>query len=132
MATLNTPSELRAYISAPASVVDATLQVYLDIANLVIVENLASAGFSTERLKLIELNLAAHFATQVPSSAGGSAGQLESLRVGQSEETYKTYMTGEYGLATSVYGQIAMALDTTGTIAGLLAAKPLKAIFAVV
>lgn len=131
--SLNTPLELRAYASIPASLVDGVLQTYLDIANLIVVENLATAGYSDERLKLIELNLAAHFATQGPAGAGTySAAQLESIRVGQSEERYRTSVSSAFGLSTSLYGQVAMALDTSGILAGLLASSALKATFEVV
>jgi len=127
MATLNTPAELRGYTGIPASVTDSTLQLYLDAANSIIADVLASAGYDSNRMKLIELNVAAHFATNGPYNGSYSSGMLNSVKVGQSEERYSSLKSSEYGLATSVYGQIAMGLDTQGLLAGILASKPLKA-----
>lgn len=130
--SLNTPAELRAYASIPTTVVDATLQLYLDAANSIITDVLASAGYTSDRMKLIELNLAAHFATNGPANGSYSSGMLESIKVGQSEERYTSLTSSQYGVATSIYGQIAMALDTKGLLAGLMASKPLKALITVI
>lgn len=132
--SLNTPDELRTYISAPESVIDDVLQLYLDAAYVIVDEELSTVGYSSDRLKLIELNLAAHFATNGPSVTGGTytSGQLEYIKVGSSEERYATMSNSSWGIATSVYGQIAMALDTSGKLAGQLASKPLKARFSVI
>lgn len=131
MATLNTPTELRGYIGVPTTVEDSTLQLYLDAANSIVTDLLSLAGYDADRMKLIELNVAAHFATNGPYNGSYSSGMLESIKVGQSEERYTSVKSSNYGIATSIYGQIAMGLDTQGLLAGLLASNPLKAIFEV-
>lgn len=131
MATLNTPTELRGYIGIPTTVEDSTLQLYLDAASAIISDVLSLAGYTSDRMKLIELNIAAHFATNGPYNGSYSSGMLQSIKVGQSEERYTSLESSNYGIATSIYGQIAMGLDTQGLLANLLASKPIKAIFEV-
>jgi hypothetical protein len=110
---------------------DGTAQVYLDIADALVQAYLASSGLVEATLKLIELNLAAHYVFITPSGGQLSQGMLTEIKVGSSEERYSTMTSTKYGIGTSPYGQLAMALDTTGALASL-AANPLKAQFEVV
>lgn len=122
-----TPDRLRAYVNLPPVVVvpDSTLQIYCDAAALIVVEDLATAGLSDDRLGLIELNLAAHFAL-----LGQERGGLTGAIVGTSEETYNNKTTGT-GFGSTMFGQIAVGLDNSGSLSGM-ASSPLKARFEVV
>lgn len=128
MANYNSADQLRSYANLPASSVvsDDVLDVYLTQANLVVTEDLAGSGFSNERLTAIELNLAAHFYTVIYDKGG-----ITQKRIGQSEERYRLLSDKATGLSTTSYGQIALSLDTSGTLAGLYNAK-MKASFEVI
>ena len=69
-----------------------------------------SAALTPERLELIERWLAAHFyATRDPRTASEHAGPVGA--------NYQSAVT--IGLQNSHYGQVALRLDTTGTLAAL-------------
>ena len=69
-----------------------------------------SAALTPERLELIERWLAAHFyATRDPRTASEHAGPVGA--------NYQSAIT--IGLQNSHYGQVALRLDTTGTLAAL-------------
>ena len=120
--------DLRAFANLPASnlVPDSTLQLFVDIANIIRVEDFSTASLSPGRLDMIELNLAAHFAV-VSQEYGG----LTSQTVGTSEERYHIFSDKLYGLASTRFGQQALALDTSGVLS-TMTASPLKALFRVV
>lgn len=101
----------------------ADLNVFIEMANLLVDEELASSGLSERRLKLIESNLAAHFALL---AAGG---QIVFQAKGESRESY----AGKYGegLKSTRYGQAAISLDSTGSLS-VLADANRKAILRVV
>lgn len=82
---------------------------FIETADLIVSENLADKGLSSNRLKQIELYLAAHFVALVEES-----GNIIKARIGEATEEYnnKTGMSFEM----TRYGQQAIALDTTGTL----------------
>src|SRR5262245_33383283 len=123
-----TPSQLRSYANlAPQAVVpDSTLQQYCDAAALIVLEDLAASGLSNDRLGLIELNLAAHFAM-----IGQERGGLRSQVIGSSEELYNNDTGSAAGLGASLFGQIAIGLDNSGSLSKQ-AANPVRARFEVV
>lgn len=121
MSTLNTEAELKAIVDVASG---DSVQTFLDSANLIVTEDLASSGFSAARLKQIELYLAAHFLT-VSVERGG----LKAYKIGDTTETYQT-QAGE-GFATTRYGQQALALDTSGILLGMSTNKP-RALFRIV
>lgn len=127
MATLNTTNELRAFAMLPPSAQysDDSVQVFLDMANLVL-SDYELTSLDSARQKLIELNLAAHFAIKTVERGG-----LTQQSVGESEERYQLMSDKLYGLASSNYGQTAMLLDTTGALTKLTAGY-VKARFMVV
>lgn len=122
-----TPTQLRNFAALPpiAVISDEALQVYIDLADLIVSEDLAGSSYSVDRLSMIELNLAAHFAIKTYEHGG-----LTAQVVGQSEERYQL-IVGAQGLATSQYGQTVNILDTDGILAEL-SAPPLRAQFRVV
>lgn len=123
-----TALQLRAFADLPPVVVipDENLQVFCDMAALIIAEDLSDQALSSERLDMIELNLAAHYAI-VTYEKGGLTAQT----VGSSEERYHLLSDKLYGLATTRFGQTALSLDTSGVLVDL-ATPPLRAQFRVI
>lgn len=106
-----TDSEVKAIIDTSR---DTT--PFINNANLLITEILANSGLSTDRLKMIELYLSAHFVA-VTEEKGG----LTSSKVGNSSDSFG----GDYtqGLNLTRYGQQAVLLDTSGLLAGMATPK---------
>lgn len=102
------------------------LDTFITTANLVVTDELSSAGLSTNRLKQIELYLSAHYAA-VTFEKGG----LRKQKIGEAEEDYKVIGSGIIGLSSTRYGQQAITLDPTGTL-GALSASSVKAKFRIV
>lgn len=127
MASLNDTDELRAFAMLPSAdkYSDEAVQVFLDMANLIL-SDYELTSLDSARQKLIELNLAAHFAIKTVERGG-----LTQQSVGESEERYQLMSDKLYGLASSNYGQTAMLLDTTGAL-GKLTAGYTKARFQVI
>lgn len=130
MTTL-TPDEVRDYAGIPASMTDETIQIYIDLANLIVTEDLAACEMSDERRDSIELNLAAHYATQGLNDAATVYGGLISQKVGSSEERYSSMSDKNFGLVMSRFGQIAITLDPCGILLSISSAKK-KATFEVI
>ena len=86
---------------------------FIDVAALIVDENLVGQGLSAARLKQIELYLAAHFTTVTEEK-----GSLVSSKSGDAEDTYFTRELGK-GLAMTRYGQQALTLDSSGILSGL-------------
>lgn len=105
---------------------DAAAQIFIDSADAIVQEKVISAGYAPRTTYLIELYLAAHFA----SYSGTEGGGLIRIKVGMSEESYADPTDGQQGIANSRFGLQALALDTAGTLASL-AASPVKAEFKV-
>jgi hypothetical protein len=82
-------------------------------------ENLS--GLSEATMRSIELLLAAHFA-----NLSWEKGPLAAVRVGEAQERYHDIYKGGFGATR--FGQQAMLLDTSGTLAGMSAAadKPTR------
>jgi hypothetical protein len=122
------PEVLRAFADLPPVLVvpDQVLEVFAGMARLVRAEDFAASSLSSDRLDMIELNLAAHFAI-VSLERGG----LTSQTVGTSEERYRLISDRAYGLSSTRFGQQALALDSTGVLSAL-SSSPLKAQFRVI
>ncbi len=112
-------------ITIPPTVQDTDLNPFLTLANLIRTEDLANTTLSSSRLDNIELYLAAHFAA-VTFEFGG----IKSQRKGQSTETYNGIAAKAQDLRSTHYGQVALSIDTSGTLAATLSSK--KARFSVV
>lgn len=128
MAELITIAEVRAIAELPSSssLADTTVQLFIDSATNITDAKLASAGYSNEYLKSIQLYLACHFAV-LTSEKGGLTGQT----VGESEERYNDLSAKLKGLASTRFGQAAIILDSSGVL-GALAASPIKGLFRVI
>ena len=98
---------------------------YIQIADTFITDNLQGTSLSTGALKSIELYLSAHFAL-ITQERGG----LTRQKVGDSEDFYQLWTSTKVGLMATRFGQQAVMLDTTGTLARLGTGK-LKAQFRV-
>lgn len=90
---------------------DSVLQSFCDMADTLVNEELGSSGLSSDRLNQIAQNLAAHFATMRQR-------QVKSTRA---EGNLTISYQGATGKAfeSSFYGQTAVTLDSTGTLAKL-------------
>ncbi len=87
---------------------------FIDIATLMVDEDLATLTpvMSDDRLLQIELYLAGHFLA-ITEERGGLAGS----ETGESKETY--FVKSDQGLNLTRFGQQAILLDTTGTLAAI-------------
>lgn len=128
MASLIAPADLRSFAQLPPVevIADSDLQVYIDQANLVRVEDFVGSTLSVGRLDMIELNLAAHFAILTYEKGG-----VVSEMIGASQDRYRMINDKQYGLASTRFGQTALALDTTGTLSANTTVLP-KARFNVI
>ena len=113
-----TDAEVKAIIDTERDVAP-----FIETASLIVDEDVSGNGPSVARLRQIELYLAAHFVA-ITEERGG----LISSATGAGKETYANNF--KEGLRSTRYGQQAMSLDTSGSLA--LAASPQKASFEVV
>lgn len=107
-----------------------TYDVFINTANTVVNGNLLglTPPYSEDMLKQIETYLAAHFATLATERGG-----LRKQQIGESSETYTSISEKFMGFLTTRFGQQAVALDKSGTLAEMAAAgSVLKAEFRVV
>lgn len=98
---------------------------YIQVATLLVDERLADKGFSDDMLKTLELFLSAHFATLTLERGG-----LTVKEVGDAREEYQLLGQNNFGLASTRFGQQAIAMDSTNTLASLAAGK--KSLFRLV
>ncbi len=107
---------LRTVINLPSDVVTST---FIDTASVFVGEVLVDSGLSEAMLTKIELYLAAHFAALLVENGG-----LVRSAVGDAAETYANIY--DKGLRATRFGQQAIVLDTTGTLA-VVTSQKLKA-----
>jgi len=103
---------------------DVILTSMIDTANLYIDTHLSSAGHGEPILRKIELYLAAHFVALTEEKGG-----MVRDKLGDAETEFADNFSD--GIGSTRFGQTAISLDTSGTLASLGAAK-LKAQFRVV
>lgn len=96
----------------------------VDTANLYVDTHLATAGHTEPVLEKIELYLAAHILALVEERGGLKGGKMSDA----SEFLADVYSAG---FQSTRFGQLALALDTTGTLARL-GSPALKAEFRVI
>jgi hypothetical protein len=106
---------------------DEELTKFIENATLLVTESLSGKGLTAARLDLITIYVAAHLL--VLSREGGG---LRRSRLGEADESYVTPNNEMYGFNSTRFGQTAVTLDTTGTLAGIAANKGLKSEFRVV
>jgi hypothetical protein len=108
MAIRVTEAEVKLLMAPYADATDVT--IFIKQGNLLVEEDLVGKGLSENRLRLIELNLAAHFAT-ISIERGGFTFQ----RMGNSEEGYATDRR-QVKFSSTRFGQQAIAMDSSGTL----------------
>lgn len=127
--SLNTVTELKDILEVPGEVTNASLQAFLDDANIFVSEDLAAKGFTSTRLKAIEKYIAAHLAIQYIERGG-----LVSSQTGLARDTYTSLSplgnANIGGFQLTRYGQQAITLDTSKTLLGM-STSTLKAKFRV-
>lgn len=103
---------------------DVVLATAVDTAHLYVEEHLLTAGHSASILKKIEQFLAAHVLCLIEERGG-----LKGAKLGDSSE----FLSDVYsdGFRSTRFGQLAIALDTSGTLVRL-GAPTLKSEFRVV
>lgn len=101
----------------------ALIESASETAGIFVTEDLAAAGLSDARLNKIWLFLTCHFVLMTTERGG-----LTSSRTGdQSQETYGGATVFKQGLSMTRFGNQAIALDTSGTLAAMVAdADPTK------
>lgn len=84
----------------------------IQVADIVVQEQLTNQGFSIARLKIIEQYLAAHLC-----AVSDSTERMKDIRTGgvRGVEVAKTDAVG-LGLSQTLFGQTAMMLDTSNTL----------------
>jgi hypothetical protein len=102
------------------------VQPFLDTASLIVSEDLQGKGLSSSRLDEITIYLAAHFVA-ITEEKGG----LRREKTGDAEDAYVTPTKVDSGLAMTRYGQQALILDSSGTLAKISAGSKLAARFEV-
>lgn len=90
---------------------DKDITPHIDVANLMVTEDLGEQGLSDARLLQIEKWLSAHFVT-IDVEKGG----LNRIRTGEASEGYSAPSRLGKGLEMTRYGQQVMMLDTTGIL----------------
>ncbi len=93
-------------------------------ANLMVTTHLSDQGHTAAILTQIELYLAAHFVTLTEEGGG-----ITRSKIGDADESYANVY--DQGFSSTRFGQTALSLDTSGTLARVAQSK-LKADFRVV
>jgi hypothetical protein len=99
---------------------------FIQSAELLVSEVLASVTLSPARKDFIIKYMAAHFVWVTETSS------LVAKDVGSTKEVYRTYADKSSGLSASRYGQSAIMLDPSGLLAAIAAGGGLKALFSVI
>lgn len=94
---------------------------FIATATLIVVEAPKMAILSQARKDQIIIYLSAHFVWNAESNG------LVMAEINKAREVYRTFSDKSYGLDTSRYGQMAIQLDTTGTLSAMsLSTLPAK------
>jgi hypothetical protein len=89
---------------------DAVLSVFIDIATAMVDDRLAEKSLTDTVLKILEMYLSAHFAVLKYKYNISS-------KIGPSSDSFANQV--DLGLNQTVYGQQAVVLDSSGTLAAL-------------
>jgi hypothetical protein len=101
--------DVRAYVEMEAATSTAP---YIASASILVEDALANKGLSEPILTQIEIMLAAHYATLAVERGG-----IRRETMGDSGQSYQTVSERFKGLLLTRFGQQAIALDSTGTLA---------------
>lgn len=91
---------------------ESDIDDFIDSATLVATEDLSGKGLSSDRVDLITRYMAAHMIVLAVENGG-----LRRSRVGQADESYVVPPSNALGWNASRFGQLAVNLDTSGTLA---------------
>jgi hypothetical protein len=105
MANRVTPSDVKEIYNT--TLADVVIEPYIDVANDLVTEKLATDWFSDTRLAMIEKFLAAHL---IVSTRDRQAVEEE---IGEARVQYANVF--KEGLKSTSYGQTVLMLDTSGT-----------------
>ena len=114
---------------------DDDLQVFLDSALLIVSEDLRpNCALSEERYDKITVYLAVHFLslTDTVGNGSGQSGEAKRSKQGDADESYTAPANDTSGYASTRWGQMAIALDKCGILAGTAANSGIKALLRVV
>lgn len=105
-----TPTDLEEVIGTTYGV--AILNAFINMAHRMVEDNLLGKGLSADALYQIELNLAAHALAMR---------QRQAMRKAVGDGEYEVVYTGTFGagLESTQYGQMALLMDTTSSLASL-------------
>lgn len=103
------------------------VSAFLEIAQNFADELLSGKGLSEDTLDSIVIYLTAHLLVLTEEGGG-----LRRQKMGDSDESYRVPGDKETGFSQTRFGQMAMILDPTGTLAGIGANNGLKAKFEIV
>lgn len=103
------------------------LDPFITAANAIVTEKLGDSGLGDTLLKEIERWLSAHFIyisnPSYSSTAKNARGSVISEKVGDATIEYADISRGKYSnlglLSSTIYGQQAIVIDLTGTLANL-------------
>lgn len=109
MAALVTKAQVAAIANIDLTANSDVIELAIAAADLIIVEDLSSASLSSARKTQIELYLAAHF-----SATSITYGPLAANSLGEATERYHNVYSA--GLRSTLFGQQAIALDTSNTL----------------
>jgi hypothetical protein len=106
---------------------NAPIATFVSIAENIATTLLSNKGLSTKTMDTVVLYLTAHLLVLTYENGG-----LRRERMGDSDDSYVTPDISAKGFASTRFGQMAMILDTTGTLAASTTNAGLKARFEIV
>lgn len=121
-----TTDEIKAIYGNASSLTDLQIESVCTMVSELVAELLASVDYSATMANAIERYLVAHFLV-IAHDQGG----ITRKRTGTSEEEYRSLSTDTQGLASTLFGQQALALDFKGALTKL-SANSIKAEFRVI
>jgi hypothetical protein len=121
------PTAANVRVLVPSDRADADYNSWIATALVIVNEELANKGLSANRRFQIALYLSAHFA-----ALATERGEIVRDKMGDADQSYRNVGSEEDGFTMTRFGQMALVLDPTGTLAGIDANKGLKAKFEVV
>ena len=101
------PSEVKAIIDTSLS--DPTIQIWIDVANVIVDDHLDCIDKDEVILKQIETNLSAHFVSMIDSDGTGKTVEKDKAEDLETEYTKQKMIDEE--INTTVYGRAANALS---------------------
>lgn len=103
----NDPPIVSADVLAVAELAASDLSVFIENAKAIVDSYLLEKGLADAILRRIAIYLSAHFAFL-------KEGQIKSEKIGDSNTTFN--VTSGFGLLSTTFGQMAISLDSSGTL----------------